>query len=57
MIYFYPRNPYRYATAGHFIKKVPNRMTKGQRWVCGLVWLAALISMVILYIQRFGMPF
>ena len=24
MIYFYPRNPYRYATAGHFIKKVPN---------------------------------
>ena len=52
MIYFYPRNPYRYATAGHYIKKATYRMTRGERWVCGLVWLAALMITAVMVWTR-----
>lgn len=57
MIHFYPRNPYHYAAAGYFIKKMPQGLTRVQKWLCALIWLAALLIMAAMYMQRFGIPF
>lgn len=57
MIHFYPRNPYRYAAAGNFTKRKPQGMTKVEKRLCAVVWLAALASMAFIYIRRFGISF
>lgn len=50
MMHYYPRNPYRYATAGHFPQKADNRMTKTQKTVVAICWT---ISLVIIGIKAY----